>query len=207
MSQSVSWTRQCVHVKDKRQRKAPVVCVRCAMTEWYWWAKQSDLVKTTYWRVLKIQNSGIYSVVWRVCLCINDQSWFKHYKSFNARHKCLAVGSCFHNTLTMCECFLSINVHLKVVLCVSVCVHISISVCVKRHNVCIYICMNVCVCVAEDFPVQESMQAAALAPLLLARIYSGFGSMKYLRAPKTPGLTHTCILGLRKENLPRVLFL
>lgn len=51
------------------------------------------------------------------------------------------------------------------------------------------------------------MQAAAQAPLLLARIYSGFGSMKYLRAPKTPALTRTCILGLRNENLPRGLFL
>lgn len=70
-----------------------------------------------------------------------------------------------------------------------------------------YIYLCVCVCVAEDLPVQGSMQAAALAPLLLARIYSGFGSMKYLRAPKTPALTHTCILGLRNENLPRVLFL
>lgn len=36
---------------------------------------------------------------------------------------------------------------------------------------------------------------------------SGFGSVKYLRAPKTPARTHTCILGLRKQNLPRVLFL
>ncbi len=78
-------------------------------------------------------------------------------------------------------------------------------VCEKnRMHVYIYIypcvCECVCGCVAEDLPVQESMQAAALAPLLLARIYSGFGSMKYLRAPKTPALTHTCILGLRNEK-------
>ena len=69
-------------------------------------------------------------------------------------------------------------------------------------NVC-----NVCVCVCVWLNISLCMQAAAPAPLLLARIYSGFGSMKYLRAPKTPALTHTCILGLRNENLPRVLFL
>lgn len=51
------------------------------------------------------------------------------------------------------------------------------------------------------------MQAAALASFLLARIYSGFGSKKYLRAPQTPALTHTCSLGLRNENLPKELFL
>ena len=81
--------------------------------------------------------------------------------------------------------------------------------CFKDSYVCVYIsvCVCVCVCVAEGFSVQGSMRAAALAPLLLARIYSGFGSMKYLRAPKTPALTHTCILGLRNENLPRGLFL
>lgn len=75
------------------------------------------------------------------------------------------------------------------------CVHISISVYVEKRYIYIYVFE----CVSE--------QAAAQAPLLLARIYSGFGSMKYLRAPKTPALTHTCILGLRNENLPRVLFL
>lgn len=112
----------------------------------------------------------------------------------------------------MCKWFLSIN--LKVML--RVCVYVSsyrhsyVCVCVWKGQyvyVCIYTYRYVCVCVAVDFPVQGSMRAAALTPLLLARIYSGFGSMKYLRAPKTPALTHTCISGLRNKNLPRVLFL
>lgn len=44
-------------------------------------------------------------------------------------------------------------------------------------------------------------------PSYWSEFTSGFGSVKYLRAPKTPALTHTCILGLRNQNLPRVLFL
>lgn len=54
----------------------------------------------------------------------NDQRCFKCWLSFNISCKCLAVGSIgFHNTVTMCDCFLSINVRLEAVLCV----HISIS--------------------------------------------------------------------------------
>lgn len=58
------------------------------------------------------------------CERINDQRCFQCWKSFSISCKCLAVGSIgFHNTVTMCDCFLSINVRLEVVLCV----HISIS--------------------------------------------------------------------------------
>lgn len=118
------------------------------------------------------------------------------------------MGSvCFHNTVTMCDCFLSINVCLKAVLCIPVCVHISISVFVKKTE-CVCVCVSICVCVwLKSCLCKEACEQLLWPPLLLARIYSGFGSMKYLRAPKTPALTHTCILRLRNENLPRVLFL
>lgn len=59
-----------------------------------------------------------------------------------------------------------------------------------------------CVCVWPNiFLCRKAFkQLFCLPTSLLARIYSGLGSMKYLQDPKRPIHTHTCILGVKKKN-------